>query len=70
MTEGSIKKNANVRLLRDLKVIYTGKIQSLRRFQDDTTEVKKGLECGIGIKGYTDVQAGDVIETFVVEKNT
>ena len=70
VTEGSIKKNANVRLLRDLKVIYTGKIQSLRRFQDDTTEVKKGLECGIGIKGYTDVQAGDVIETFVVEKNT
>ena len=70
VTEGSIKKNANVRLLRDLKVIYTGKIQSLRRFQDDTTEVKKGLECGIGIKGYTEVQAGDVIETFVVEKNT
>ena len=69
VTEGSIKKNANVRLLRDLKVIYTGKIQSLRRFQDDTTEVKKGLECGIGIKGYTDVQSGDVIETFVVEKN-
>jgi translation initiation factor IF-2 len=69
VTEGAIRKNANVRLLRDHKVIYSGKIQSLRRFQDEATEVKKGLECGIGIKGYTDVQSGDVIETFVVEKN-
>lgn len=69
VTEGTIRKNANVRLLRDQKVIYSGKIQSLRRFQDEATEVKKGLECGIGIKGYTDVQAGDAIETFVVEKN-
>ncbi|MAV28375.1 MAG: translation initiation factor IF-2 [Legionellales bacterium] len=69
VTEGAIRKNANVRLLRDHKVIYSGKIQSLRRFQDEATEVKKGLECGIGIKGYTDVQSGDVIETFVIEKN-
>lgn len=70
VTEGAIRKNANVRLIRDQKAIFTGKIQSLRRFQDDATEVKSGLECGIGIKGYTDVQAGDVIETFITEKNT
>jgi translation initiation factor IF-2 len=67
--EGAIRKNANVRLIRQEKAIYTGKIQSLRRFQDDATEVKKGFECGIGIKGYTDIEPGDQIETFVVEKN-
>lgn len=70
VTEGSIRKNGNVRLLRDQKSIYTGKIQSLRRFQDEVTEVKKDLECGIGIKGYTDVQPGDTIEAYIVEKNS
>ena len=70
VSDGVIKKNANVRLLRDQKAIYTGKILSLRRFQDDIAEVKHGLECGIGIKGYTDVKPGDVIEAFIVEKNT
>ena len=70
VSDGVIKKNANVRLLRDQKAIYTGKILSLRRFQDDIAEVKHGLECGIGIKGYTDVKPGDVIEAFIIEKNT
>ena len=57
-----------VRLVRDNRVIYEGKIGSLRRFKDDASEVKQGFECGIGIAGYQDVKVGDVIEAFVVEE--
>jgi translation initiation factor IF-2 len=56
-----------VRLLRDNVVIHTGKVSSLKRFKDDATEVRSGLECGIGIAGYNDVKPGDVIEFFTTE---
>ena len=52
----------------DNRVIYEGKVGSLRRFKDDASEVKQGFECGIGIAGYQDVKVGDVIEAFVVEE--
>jgi translation initiation factor IF-2 len=66
--DGKVTRTANVRLLRDNVVIHTGKVSSLKRFKDDASEVKNGLECGIGIAGYNDVKPGDVIEFFTTEK--
>jgi translation initiation factor IF-2 len=68
VTDGKVNRNANVRLLRDNVVIHTGKVVSLKRFKDDATEVKAGLECGIGIANYNDIKPGDVIEFFTTEK--
>jgi translation initiation factor IF-2 len=64
VTEGVIKRNSPIRVLRNNVVIYEGALESLRRFKDDVTEVKAGLECGIGVKNYNDVQPGDQIEVF------
>jgi translation initiation factor IF-2 len=66
--DGRVTRTAQVRLLRDNVVIHTGKVSSLKRFKDDASEVKSGLECGIGIAGYNDVKPGDVIEFFTTEK--
>jgi translation initiation factor IF-2 len=68
VTEGSIKRNARCRLIRDGIQIYEGKVGSLRRFKDDASEVKSGFECGIGIEGYNDVKEGDVIEAFELKE--
>ena len=68
VVDGVIPRGANARLLRDNRVIYEGKIGSLRRFKEDASEVKSGFECGIGIAGYQDVKVGDVIEAFVTEE--
>lgn len=62
--EGAIHRNNPVRVLRDKVVIHEGRLESLRRFKDDATEVKQGMECGIGIKDYADVREGDEIEVF------
>ena len=64
VTEGLIKRNAPIRVLRDNVVIYEGELESLRRFKDDVQEVKNGYECGIGVKNYNDVRVGDQIEVF------
>lgn len=64
VTEGKVKRNNSIRVLRDNVVIYEGVLESLRRFKDDVMEVNKGIECGIGVKDYNDVQAGDQIECF------
>ena len=64
VTEGSVKRNNPIRVLRNQVVIYTGSLESLKRFKDDATEVKKGMECGIGVKNYNDVKSGDQIEVF------
>jgi translation initiation factor IF-2 len=66
--DGKVNRNAQVRLLRDNVVIHTGKVSSLKRFKDDASEVKAGLECGIGIANYNDLKPGDVIEFFTTEK--
>jgi translation initiation factor IF-2 len=66
--DGIIKRDAEVRLLRDNVVVFKGKIGSLRRFKDDASEVRNGLECGIAITNYGDVKVGDVIECFTTEK--
>src|SRR5437588_8785977 len=65
--DGLIKRDADVRLLRDNVVVYKGKIGSLRRIKDDAKEVTNGMECGIAIAGYGDVKVGDVIEAFVTQ---
>jgi translation initiation factor IF-2 len=66
--DGRVTRSAQVRLLRDNVVIHTGKVSSLKRFKEDASEVKTGLECGIGIAGYNDLKPGDVIEFFTTEK--
>lgn len=62
--EGTIHRSKPIRVLRDDIVIYEGELESLRRFKDNATEVRNGLECGIGVKNYTDVRVGDKIEVF------
>src|SRR5437868_1942127 len=68
VTDGLIKRDSEVRLLRDNTVVFTGKVGSLRRFKDDASEVRNGMECGISISNYGDIKVGDVIEAFVTEK--
>ena len=68
ITDGRVTRNAQVRLLRDNVVIFEGKISSLRRFKDDTNEVRSGYECGISLQNYNDIKVGDVIEAFITEK--
>ncbi|MDO9423495.1 MAG: translation initiation factor IF-2, partial [Methylobacter sp.] len=62
--DGFVKRNLPIRVLRENVVIYEGQLESLRRFKDDAAEVKMGMECGIGVKNYNDVQPGDQIEVF------
>jgi len=62
--DGTLKRNNPIRVLRDNVVIYEGELESLRRFKDDVQEVKSGTECGIGVKNYNDVKAGDQIEVY------
>lgn len=68
ITEGEISRDDKVRVVRDSKVIYEGKISSLRRFKDDVKSVKQGYECGIGVDGYQDIKVGDVIEGYRTEE--
>ena len=66
--EGTIRRNARARLVRDGTVVYESRIGSLRRFKDDAREVAAGFECGIGIEGYQDVKEGDMIQAFEIQE--
>ena len=66
--EGTVYRSKPIRVLRDNLVIYEGELESLRRFTDDANEVRNGTECGIGVKNYTDVKVGDLIEVFDVNE--
>jgi translation initiation factor IF-2 len=66
--DGVIRRDAEVRVMRDGAQIFKGKIGSLRRFKDDAREVTNGMECGIGIANYTDLKEGDLIEAFSTER--
>ena len=66
--DGLIKRDSEIRLLRDSVLVFTGKVSSLKRFKDDASEVRTGMECGIGIQNYNDVKKGDIIEAFLSEK--
>ena len=67
VTDGSIKRNCGIRLIRDGIVVYEGKLASLRRFKDDVKEVNAGFECGLNIENYNDIKEGDIIEGYVIE---
>ena len=67
VADGKITRNAEVRLVRDGKIVYTGKIGGLKRFKDDAKEVAQGYECGISIENFNDIKVGDVIEAFTKE---
>ena len=64
VVEGNVARNKRIRVLRDDVVIFEGELESLRRFKDDVSEVRSGLECGIGVRNYNDVRAGDKIEVY------
>ncbi|MEM1187604.1 MAG: translation initiation factor IF-2 [Pseudomonadota bacterium] len=68
VVEGTVYRSKPIRVLRDNVVIYEGELESLRRFKDDASEVRNGMECGIGVKNYTDVKVGDQIEVFEVRE--
>ncbi|MNL47373.1 Translation initiation factor IF-2 [compost metagenome] len=65
VVDGKVQRNNQIRLVRDGKIVYEGKISSLKRFKDDAKEVASGYECGISIENYNDIKVGDVMEAFV-----
>ncbi|HME05413.1 MAG TPA: EF-Tu/IF-2/RF-3 family GTPase, partial [Bryobacteraceae bacterium] len=66
--EGLIKRDSEVRLLRDNVVVFTGKVDTLKRFKNDASEVKAGFECGVTLRNFNDMKPGDILETFVTER--
>jgi len=68
VTDGYIKRNNPIRLIRDGIVLYAGKLNSLKRFKDDASEVKSGFDCGMGIEGFNDIKTGDVIESYEMKE--
>jgi translation initiation factor IF-2 len=68
VTDGVVKRTSSVRLLRNNIVVWTGEIDSLKRFKDDAKEVRAGLECGLSLKNYNDIQVGDSLEVFEVQE--
>jgi translation initiation factor IF-2 len=66
--DGLVKRDAEVRVVREGVVVYTGRISSLRRFKEDTNEVRSGFECGVGVSNFNDVKVGDVLECFSMQK--
>ncbi|MCA9398222.1 MAG: translation initiation factor IF-2 [Candidatus Omnitrophica bacterium] len=67
VTKGKVKRKANVDIVRNEDVVYSGVIDSLKRFKDDVKEVTEGMECGITVEGFTDYQSGDIIEVYEIE---
>ncbi len=70
VTDGSVERGANVRLIRDNVVVHEGKLSQLKRFKDDVREVNSGMECGMAFENYQDMRQGDVIECYRVEQNS
>ncbi|HZY02695.1 MAG TPA: translation initiation factor IF-2, partial [Anaeromyxobacteraceae bacterium] len=68
VSEGVIRRTGHVRVLRDRKVLHTGRISSLKHLKDDVREVQAGLECGIGVEGFAEFKPGDVLEVFELEE--
>ncbi|NCZ59891.1 MAG: translation initiation factor IF-2, partial [Betaproteobacteria bacterium] len=66
--EGLVRRSARVRLLRDSVVLFTGELDSLKRFKDDVREVKEGFECGLSVKNYDDIKEGDQLEVFEIKE--
>ncbi len=68
VTSGFVKRNNPIRVIREGVVIYTGKLKSLKRFQEDVGEVREGFECGILLENYNDIKEGDIIESYMVKE--
>ncbi len=68
VTEGTVKRSSSVRLLRNNVVTWTGELDSLKRYKDDAKEVKAGMECGLSLKGYNEIEVGDMLEIFEVQE--
>ncbi|WP_455682518.1 translation initiation factor IF-2 [Thomasclavelia sp.] len=68
VTDGFIRRNCGIRLLRDSIVVYEGKLGSLKRFQDDVKEVASGFECGLSIENFNDIKEGDIVEGYIMEE--
>ena len=68
VTSGVVRRSARLRLLRNNVVVFTGELDSLKRFKDDAKEVKEGFECGLNIKGYNDIEEGDQLEFFEIKE--
>ena len=68
VTKGKVTRTGLARLLRNSEVVFDGKIASLKRFKDDVREVLEGFECGIALSGFEDLQEGDIIEAYEIEK--
>ena len=68
VTAGVVRRTAKLRLLRQNTVVYTGELESLKRFKDDAKEVREGFDCGLNIKNYNDIQEGDQLEFFEIRE--
>jgi translation initiation factor IF-2 len=68
VSDGAIRRDSQLRVIRDGEVVHTGRIDALKRFKNDASEVKNGLECGISLTNYNHVQIGDVLEAFTMER--
>ena len=68
VVQGTMKRTADARLIRDNVVVWTGRLSGLRRFKDDVKEVEQGFECGISLEGYQDIKERDIVESFEIEE--
>jgi translation initiation factor IF-2 len=68
VTEGEVRRNAKIRVTRGTDIVYEGEVGSLKHEKEDVREMRQGFECGIGLKNYNDIQIGDVIDCFLLEK--
>src|SRR5581483_2766748 len=68
VADGAIRRDSHVRVLRDGEVVHTGRIEALKRFKNDASEVKNGLECGISLTNFNHIQIGDTFEAFSMER--
>jgi translation initiation factor IF-2 len=68
VTDGLIRRDSKVRLMRDSVVVHEGRLGTLRRFKDDVREVQNGYECGIALENFNDIQTGDVVECYEVQE--
>ena len=66
--EGKIDKKSNIRLLRDNKLIYDGKLNSLKKFKEEASEVKEGSECGMVLENFQDIKQNDILESYIIEE--
>ncbi len=67
VTEGELRRNAHIRVVRNEEVIFDGEMSSLKHHQDDVREIRQGFECGVGLKGFDDFEEDDVLECYIRE---